>query len=100
LSGWALVSAAVVKMPTMLYHTIPWPHLPILSTLPNKAPVEAALKFVHRYGAWTLLLFVAGHAAAALRHHFVQHDEVLRRMLPRLPKKESAQEGFTEGQLT
>ena len=51
--------------------------------------VEALLKSIHRYGAWTLLVLVAGHAGAALRHHFVQKDDVLLRMLPRLPRDRS-----------
>jgi cytochrome b561 len=86
LTGWALVSASVLHLPTYLYGTIPWPHLPVLSSLPNKAPVEAVLKLVHRYVAWTLLALVVGHAAAALRHHFIAQDGVLLRMLPRLRK--------------
>lgn len=95
LTGWALVSASVLKVPTRLYGTIPWPHLPILSTLHDKAPVEAVLKRVHRYGAWTLLVVVAGHAAAALRHHFIQRDDVLLRMLPRLTKRSRPQIGLS-----
>ena len=86
LTGWALVSASVLHLPTYLYGTIPWPHLPVLSSLPNKAPVEAVLKLIHRYVAWTLLALVVGHAAAALRHHFIAQDGVLQRMLPRLRK--------------
>jgi cytochrome b561 len=86
LSGWALVSASVLRVPTRLYGVIPWPHLPVLSTLSNKEPIEAALKWVHRCTAWTLLAVIAGHAAAALYHHFIEHDDVLRRMLPRRRK--------------
>ena len=82
LTGWALVSASVLNVPTLLYGHIHWPHLPFLSSLPHKAPVEAILEGVHRYSAWFLIAVVAGHGAAALRHHFVQRDEVLRRMLP------------------
>jgi cytochrome b561 len=72
-----------------LYGAIPWPHLPVLSSLHNKAPVEAILKVIHRFGAWTLLVLVGGHAGAALRHHFVQKDDVLLRMLPRLQRNRS-----------
>jgi cytochrome b561 len=82
LTGWALVSASVLDIPTVLYGVVPWPHLPILSTLDNKKPVEDALKLVHAYGAWALIALVAGHAGAALHHHFVARDDVLRRMLP------------------
>jgi cytochrome b561 len=79
----------VLNIPTHLYGVIPWPHLRVLSSLHEKAPVEALLKSIHRYGAWALLVLVAGHAGAALRHHFVQKDDVLLRMLPRLPRDRS-----------
>jgi cytochrome b561 len=82
LTGWALVSASALNVPTLLYGHIHWPHLPMLPTLPHKARIEAALKLVHHYAAWTLIVMVVGHIGAALRHHFHQHDEVLRRMLP------------------
>jgi cytochrome b561 len=82
LTGWALVSASVLNVPTLLYGHIHWPHLPFLSSLSHKAPVEAGLKQLHRYAGWFLIAVVLGHAVAALRHHFVQRDEVLRRMLP------------------
>jgi len=32
--------------------------------------------------AWALIAIVIGHAAAALRHHFIKRDAVLWRMLP------------------
>jgi len=83
LIGWALVSVSVLAIPTVLYGVVPWPHLPFLSTLPDKAPVEAAFKLAHAYGAYALIALVAGHAAAALRHHFIVRDDVLLRMLPR-----------------
>jgi cytochrome b561 len=37
---------------------------------------------IHTVAMWTLLAIIALHAAAALYHHFVRHDGVLRRMLP------------------
>jgi cytochrome b561 len=37
---------------------------------------------IHTVAMWTLLAIIALHAAAALYHHFVRHDAVLRRMLP------------------
>jgi cytochrome b561 len=83
LTGWGLVSVSVLNIPTVLYGVVPWPHLPILSTLNNKQPVEAALKLIHAYGAWALVALVASHAGAALHHHFILGDDVLRRMLPR-----------------
>ena len=37
---------------------------------------------VHYWGAWTIIVLAALHALAALLHHYAQHDDVLRRMLP------------------
>lgn len=36
---------------------------------------------VHEWLAWTLILLAAGHALVALKHHFVDRDATLRRML-------------------
>ncbi len=97
LTGWALVSASVFDIPTVLYGVVPWPHLPVLSTLSDKAAAEALLKQIHAYGAYALIALVGVHAAAALRHHFVIGDDVLLRMLPRR-RSSSSQSARTEGQ--
>jgi cytochrome b561 len=83
LSGWAVVSASPLNIPTVLYGVIPWPHLPILSTLADKKPVAEALEDLHSAGAWILIALLVVHAGAALRHHFLMKDDVLRRMVPR-----------------
>jgi cytochrome b561 len=38
---------------------------------------------IHDINAWIIMGLAAVHSLAALIHHFVWHDEVLRRMLPR-----------------
>jgi cytochrome b561 len=72
--GWAAASA----------HSVPVKLLGIL-TLPSlasrKAPWGLEAGDIHAYAMWTLLALVGLHAAAALYHHFVRHDDVLRRML-------------------
>lgn len=83
LSGWAVVSASPLNIPTVLYGVVPWPHLPILSTLADKKPVAEALEDLHSAAAWILIALLVVHAGAALRHHFLLKDDVLRRMLPR-----------------
>lgn len=83
LSGWALVSASVYAIPTVLYGVIPWPDLPYLPDLANKAGAERLLTSVHAYGAWLLMALLSLHLLAALRHRVILHDEVLDRMLPR-----------------
>lgn len=37
----------------------------------------------HDWLAWTIIILAIGHATAALYHHLVLHDDVLRRMLPK-----------------
>ena len=91
-TGWALVSSSVFNIPTVLYGVVPWPDLPILSTLDNKAPIEAVLKYVHAYTAYALIGLVCVHAGAALRHHFIIKDDVLWRMLPVFPRRKQAAE--------
>ncbi len=84
LTGWAVVSASPLNIPTVLYGIVPWPHLPVLSTLAHKKPVEAVLQTLHAWGAWIVIGIVAVHIAAALRHHFITRDAIMLRMLPRL----------------
>lgn len=37
---------------------------------------------LHEWIGWTIVIVAAGHALAALFHHYVLRDDVLRRMLP------------------
>jgi cytochrome b561 len=82
LTGWALVSVAPINIPTILFGLVRWPHISVLASLHNKAPVATALDYVHAYGAWALLALIALHIAAALRHQFLIGDDILGRMLP------------------
>lgn len=83
LTGWAVVSASPLNIPTLLYGVIPWPHLPVLSTLADKKPVAEAFEGVHSAAAWILIVLLVVHVGAALRHHWALGDDVMRRMLPR-----------------
>ncbi|WP_240149265.1 cytochrome b [Asaia sp. As-1742] len=87
LTGWAVVSSSVFAIPTVLFGVIPWPDLPWLSSLPDKKPVEAVFSAIHAYGAYLLIALIVLHGFAALRHHFVLHDEVLARMLPKFLRR-------------
>jgi cytochrome b561 len=82
LTGWGIVSVAPLNIPTRLYGVIPWPHLSFLARATNKDSLYSFLKQVHAYFAWTMVAVVVGHLAAALKHHFIKHDDVLIRMLP------------------
>lgn len=59
-----------------------------LPQLIARDPALAKLAFrTHRNLQWAIYLLVGLHAAAALGHHFVIKDNVLRRMLPALPRR-------------
>lgn len=86
LVGWALVSASPLNIPTLLYGVVPWPHIPVAEWLGvGKAQASAVLAAVHADGGYALIALFLLHAGAALRHHLVLRDGVLRRMIPGLP---------------
>lgn len=94
LTGWMAVSLSPFNIPTVLYGIVPWPHIPLASLLADPAVAEGLLKLIHAYGAWVLTALLILHVGAALRHHLVLGDEVLRRMLPlrgALPSSEPAE---------
>lgn len=81
LSGWALSSAG--GHPIMFYGLFHWPDVPFLATLENKKEIAHKFDDFHKTSALILAFLVAGHAAAALKHHFYNKDEVLLRIMPR-----------------
>jgi cytochrome b561 len=80
LAGWALASTSTLGVPSFVFYLVIVPHLPLAPS----AAAEAFWRETHQLLAYAALLLVAGHAAAALRHHFLLRDDVLSRMLPGL----------------
>lgn len=75
LSGWLMSSAKGFQ--TVYFGVLPLPDL-----VQHDRALGNALLQVHQALNLTLALLVAGHAAVALRHHFIDRDGVLLRMLP------------------
>lgn len=89
ITGWLMVSASPLGLPTLYFSGPQIPHLASLADLPmaDKTLWEARLKDSHRllaYGGMTLLVL---HIAAALRHQFILKDGLMTRMLPRWSSK-------------
>lgn len=82
LTGWAVVSAASFKIPTMIFGFIHLPHIPYFVGHADPKGIEALTQTVHWYMAVTMVTLLALHVGGALKHHLVLKDEVLRRMLP------------------
>ncbi len=76
LTGWAIVSTAKIQVPTLIFGTIPWPHLPL--PLGWLEPAENA----HGLLAWLGVGLFGLHVAGALRHQFVKGEDLLARMVP------------------
>lgn len=75
ITGWIIVSSARVKLPTLLFGTIPLPHLPV-----SHAWAEPA-ETIHGLIGWLLAGLFVLHVAGALRHHLLR-DDLIGRMLP------------------
>ncbi len=76
LSGWLMSSAKGFQ--TVLFGILPLPDL-----LAKDKVLGHTLENVHQSLNYLLLLLVAVHIAAALKHHFIDRDQVLTRMLPK-----------------
>ncbi len=75
LTGWLMSSAKG-------YQTVWFGVLPIPDLLGKDKALGETLETVHRLLNYFMAVVVAGHVAAALKHHFKDRDDVLRRMLP------------------
>ncbi len=84
LTGWIMVSASPTNIPTLLYKTIPWPHISFVHDLPmvQRKGLEALVGSVHENLARGTVLLVLLHVLAALRHQIRSRDEVLWRIFP------------------
>jgi cytochrome b561 len=56
--------------------------LPLPDFVPVDKALADALKPWHATLAYALAALVVGHVAAALKHHFIDHDGLLLRMVP------------------
>jgi cytochrome b561 len=75
ISGWLMSSAYGV--PVVYFGVLPLPDL-----IGKNKELGDTLKALHETLAFTMLALVALHALAALKHHLLDRDDVLHRMLP------------------
>jgi cytochrome b561 len=76
LTGWAMVSNAEKLRPLEWYGLFPIPYLPV-----SRATADVAHEG-HELLGYLFAALVVLHVAAALRHHFILRDSVVRRMTP------------------
>jgi len=75
LTGWLMSSATGIPVPVLGLFTLP-------DLVPYDDRLYHALNDAHRYIGYALLVCMAAHIGAALRHHFLLRDNTLRKMLP------------------
>ena len=80
-AGWLLVSTSPLPVPTRFFG---------LFVVPNIAPPDATMfalaVLAHRLAAYAIAALVALHVAGALKHHWIDRDDTLRRIAP-LPRR-------------
>ena len=74
LTGWIMASAG--KYPLSWFGLFDWPKLAVT----RESPVYGIAHEGHELLGWLTLALVVLHVGAALRHHFLLKDNVLRRM--------------------
>lgn len=77
LSGWVRVSTDRLGVPTLWFGLFEVPHLPVVSDRLTHWAHEA-----HELMGDAMIVLLIVHVGAALKHHFWDRDNVLKRMLP------------------
>lgn len=78
IGGWMASSAS--PFPSYFFNNpeLAIPRLPV----PQDSGFEDAMGSAHGAGAWAVLVLTALHVGAALKHQFIDRDNLLARMLP------------------
>ena len=76
IAGYMISTADGVGIPVFGLFEVP----ALVSNLPDQADVAGE---IHFYLAWGLVIYAGLHGLAALKHHFIDRDATLKRMLGR-----------------
>ena len=81
LGGWVIISTSPYNIATNYWGLFEWPRLP-LSDLPWRKELNEIAKAGHGAAAWGVIGLFVVHVGAALKHMFINEDDVMARMLP------------------
>lgn len=82
LSGWVMTSTSSSGVPTLWFNIFEVPALPGLTGSEEMEDIHDAAEETHEFLANMTILLLLLHIGAALKHHFWNRDDVLKRMLP------------------
>lgn len=80
-----MVSASTAGIPTKLFKLARWPDFP---GVVGSESFESLMKDTHEYMAYVVIVLPVTHIGAALKHHLVNKDDVVMRMIPVLKLKD------------
>lgn len=91
-TGWSAHDDRPLEVPTLFFGLFQVPHLFGLSHMAEatRAALAGVFENAHSKMAWGVIGLAALHVAAALKHHLVDKDDVLARMVPGLAKLSAA----------
>lgn len=84
LAGWAMVSAAPIRITTKIFKVVKWPDMPFIARSEN---LEKTFSQAHEIMSTLIIVLLLIHIGAAFKHHFKDKDDVMTRMVPRLKPK-------------
>ena len=87
LLGWLMVSSSPLQLPTVVFSSFTWPHVPGVTDTPWSTWVYSWSKSSHQVTGWLLLTMIIIHVIAALKHHFIDKNGILISMLPFIHNK-------------
>ena len=98
-TGWVADGDRPFSVATSYFGLFTIPHLAFIESLPAEARRAIAYMSINAHGkmAWGVLILLALHVGAALKHHFIDKDDVLARMVPGLPLQGEAGEPARDG---
>ncbi|MFP4520056.1 MAG: cytochrome b [Oceanicaulis sp.] len=80
IGGYVTASSFGDSFPILLFNEIALPKLPV----PQTDSFQSFSGSAHGAGGWVILVLLALHAGGALKHHLLDRDGVLTRMIPGL----------------
>lgn len=82
LTGWAIVETSKYNLPTVIFNFLTLPRLTFISESPSKEIIHEASENIHSLIAWIAIGLISLHFLGAMKHQFINRDDVLKRMLP------------------
>jgi cytochrome b561 len=74
ITGWYITSAAGLRVSVFGWFVLP-------NLIPPNPELMIQFENLHTWLGYALILTICMHTAAALKHHFIDKDDILRRML-------------------